>query len=295
MIYLLVDANNLAARHFYANKELMRADGFRTGLIYGVLKGLAYARHVADVPWNRVVMVWDGGRSEYRQEIYPEYKKGRKLSSPKTQQEEEETESYYYQMNLVRGMLPYLGLRQIHVKGVEADDVISVFTYLLEQDNHETIVYSGDKDMHQLARKSCRIFDPKKEILTEEQILEHWEVSSVDDILWLRTVQGDASDNIKGVAGIGVKRAKLALTQRDAGVNEDQRWWQKVCDNRDIVERNRRLMRLPATWEETYYRPEQCLEATEQFLQEPRRDLITFAQECKKYELQSILENLTSW
>lgn len=297
MQYLLVDANNLAARHYYANKELSRKDGFKTGLIYGVLKGLAYVKYTTQVSWSEVVVVWDGGRSETRCQMYPEYKQGRKLSSPKTPQEEADAESYYYQMNLVRGILPYLGLRQIKVPGVEADDIISVLTYLLEEDGHSSIVYSGDKDMHQLARPMCLIFDPKKDILTAEDIKKMWDVEQIDDILWLRAVTGDASDNIKGVPQVGEKRAKLALAQKKLAndLSQNTKWWSKVCDNQETVSRNIKLMRLPTTLEETFYTPEQCYEALDQFSTVTKRDIVGFGKECKKYELQSIIEEISRW
>lgn len=330
MNYLLIDANNLAARCHHAQNDLSTANGTKTGAIYGSLRGISWVRNTLKIPLYAVVLIWDGGHSSVRKLAYPEYKKGRKLNTPNTPEQEADSKAYRWQLEKLREILAHTEVKQVQVPGVEADDLISVFAALLKQDGHAITVFSGDNDMHQLA-DIVTIFDPKKEVMSDGDILKKWKLNDLADIALKKAMWGDSSDNIKGVPGVGDKRASIAccFLKAEAGrvvkKNEDAdggdaRLVEKIltgvfCEHSDkglckeckkekepkttsfksIVERNLVLMDLPRTWDDSLLTWGQCEEALVQFLNVSQGDFQQFIAELKTLEMHSILETLGRW
>lgn len=306
MNYLLIDINNLAARCFHAQNALSTADGTKTGAIYGALRGISWVRNTLKIPLYAVVLLWDGGHSEKRKLAYPDYKRGRRLNEPKTPEQEADSKAYRWQLKKLREILSYTEVKQVRVLGVEADDLISVFSALLEQDGHAITVFSGDNDMHQLS-DIVTIFDPKKELLSESDILKKWKLLEISDIVLKKAIWGDSSDNIKGVPGVGDKRAsivccylsavdgELVVRNGDPATGADAKFVQKVLDAKDIVERNLLLMELPRSWDKSLYTLDQAEEALVQFLRSSPDDFQAFIAELKELEMHSILETLGRW
>jgi len=309
---LLVDGNNLAARSFFAMPELATTDEIRTGAILGFIKGLSWVRYKTKVPLFQTVVLWDGGHAEFRKKLYPDYKAGRSM-------QKEDREDYYRQMDVIRQLLKVSGCRQIKVDGVEADDLISIFGEFLRKQGDSSIIYSADGDFHQLASRSCQIFDPHASLLGPPDFQKKWGVP-IEKILLKKCLVGDSSDNIKGVPKIGDKRANIVcaylgiqhnlpssksgkdphhtwrVTKEKLGWSEaDGKWIELALENKLLINRNIRLMRLPLRWERTHYTEDQALDALNQWLHKPLKNRRKFIELLGRYEMDSILEDLSSW
>ena len=143
MRYLLVDTNHLASRCRHASKDLRTGDGRRSGVVYGVIRGLSWAKNFTRVNDSCVLCFWDAGRAPQRMDLYPEYKSGRQKPDP-TEEEVLERREYYQQIDAAIEGLSHAGIRQIRVTGTEADDLIAIYAKFNADNGHNAIVYSGD-------------------------------------------------------------------------------------------------------------------------------------------------------
>lgn len=293
---LLVDGNHLAHRARYACSELATADGRLSGTIYGFLRGLCHTANLLAVEAEETVVVWDGGVAAWRRELCPTYKSGRKPETP-TPEQEAEYRGFCEQLDALQtAALPSLGVRQVRVGGCEADDVLAVLASTLSQvHGHTVTLFSGDKDFHQLAGRGIRLQDPRHDLRTTEGLCEQWGVASPDQILLVRAIQGDASDKLPGVPGIGEARSKICArywTTPDTAIPEKEAKIVRKAreEYRQIVERNLQVMRLPSCWQETCYTVEQGQAVFSQALSAPLKSPLAFAKLCNEWELQSLAE-----
>ena len=145
----LVDGNHVACRCFYsAVSNLRKSDGEATGVVYGFFKSFFYSLKKISGTREESIVVWDGGKSVKRLELFPDYKKREKLK-------DEEYTEYLQQLTLIREGLTYLGVKQVYVSGVEADDVLSI---LANSCKSNVVIVSGDKDFHQCVSDKVSIF-----------------------------------------------------------------------------------------------------------------------------------------
>jgi DNA polymerase-1 len=257
-------------------------------VIHGFFKGLLYtATQVGALPTD-TICVWDGGRSAVRREIYPQYKERK----PK-ETDQEELLSFSQQCGAIRAALKSLGMRSIYVLGVEADDVISILAHL---GTDVVSIFSGDKDFHQLASKRISIFDPRQDRLYLSDVLSEWQVDTTDQILWMRAIIGDSSDNIVGVPKVGRKRAHcVVLGDSDYRTTGKAQRWQEVCkQHQDIILRNIQLMKLPKTLQESFYNEDQAQQVMSQYVACPERRWDKFVEFCQEWELSELLSTF-SW
>lgn len=313
--YLLVDANNLAARCHHAMIQLARSDGQKTGAIMGFLKGLSWVRWKTHIPLRDTVIIWDGGHSAARKELLPSYKAGRKLNEPVTREEKANKLAYREQLEHLQRAMTSLEVRQVKVPGVEADDLIGIFANLATKNGDHSIIYSGDGDMYQLFSPTCRIFDPQKDLLGWGDIQAKFGVEAPEDLKLFRAVVGDTSDNIKGVKGLGKKRAQIVCSYLRARLgieqdeltykiepkpgrvpsSKDQKHVDKALAEKKILVRNLKLMVLPKSFEDSMLTFEQYEAALLQWMSPGTRNTRTFIEFLNEFELHSILENLSNW
>ena len=299
---LYVDANNLAARCYFAQMELFTLDGRRSGGIHGFFKSLAALRSQLNVENEKTCIFWDGGRSKFRTDLYPEYKQGRKLNNPKTEREIAIAQDYKTTLKEIKKALKFRPIRQVDVEGVEADDLIAVMAHTVEE---PVVVHSGDKDMCQLASQRVTVLDPKKGIRKPEEIAQDFGLPLFDRdrLLLARAIIGDVSDNVKGIKGIGEKRAAkvmpylkqdgyLVYQDRPCSHGPTQKLIDRVIEEQDIIKRNIDLMRLPFVWTDIYYEPQQMESAMVQFLEVPEANWPAFVQFLDEWELEEVKEDL---
>lgn len=301
---LLIDGNHLAGRCWATMGELTTSQGKYSGVLFGFLNGLSYIKHETEIDYPEIYICWDAGRCAKRMEIYPEYKGGRVSDTP-TEQEIEKRLAYKEQLRALGEVLEYVGCRQVRVGGVEADDLIGILSKDFENQGLDTIIYSGDKDMHQLASERTKIFDPKAGLRDLKTLLADWQLPSTKHVLYYKVMTGDPSDNISGIGGFGDVKARKILSVMD--FKDDEVIWttpyppgisklvDKYKERSDIIKRNLSLVRLPRTWQDSYYSLDQGIEALQQTLTQPKRSEIKFVAFCRAWELTSIVEKLHRW
>lgn len=259
---LLVDAMNLFIRS-YAAVPSMDDNGNHIGGMVGFLKSLGLA--VRSFKPTRVIIVFDGkGGSQRRRKLYPEYKANRKPPvrlnrSYDLTSDEQEKQNMKFQLVTLVELLEHLPVTIFALDNVEADDVIAYLSQMVTQENGESIIYSTDKDFFQLAAHNVKIYNPvKKKTFSEDVILEDYGIHP-KHFHFFRALNGDKSDNISGVKGVGEITLKKYLPEiADPTINVDLQFIEdkykdvkkvpklieNILSNKDIVERNIHLMNL---------------------------------------------------
>jgi 5'-3' exonuclease len=156
-----------------------------------------------------VCVCWDWEGSKIKEALYPEYKEARRIVREK---KDPLDKSLFIdigqQIKEVQGVLPYFGIKQVKVRGVEADDVIG----LLCEELKDVLVVSSDKDLLQLVENGTLVYyTPRDVLVTKDNFKELFGVPP-ELFLYYKCILGDASDNIAGLMGFGPKTsAKLVL------------------------------------------------------------------------------------
>jgi DNA polymerase-1 len=261
---LLVDGLNTYIRSFMAVPSL-NDDGLHTGGIAGFLKSVGYAIKLLNP--TRVIVVFDGkGGSQKRRKIYPGYKNGRRtdirLNRTYEELSDSITESQNFKKELIRTVnyLDVLPVTVMALDQVEADDTIAYLAKQTFKDSNVTIM-STDKDFLQLASDKINIWSPvKKKIFGCKEIVDEYGINCKNFVFY-RVMEGDVSDNIPGLDGVGLKRVLQAFPflgeepqvclQQIYNYSENNKGkykiYERVLDNKLLLERNYELMQLHNT------------------------------------------------
>lgn len=240
-------------------------DGLHTGGIAGFLKSVGYAIKLLSP--TRVIIVFDGkGGSQKRRKIYPGYKNGRKtdirLNRTYDDLSDSLTESQNFKKELIRTVnyLDVLPVTVMSMDQVEADDTIAYLAKQTFKDSNVTIM-STDKDFLQLASDKISIWSPvKKKIFGCKEIVDEYGISCKNFIFY-RIMEGDTSDNIPGLEGVGLKRViqafpflgeepQVCLQQiYNYAENNISKYkiYERVLNSKLLLERNYELMQLHNT------------------------------------------------
>jgi len=199
---------------------------------------------------DKVFVVWDGSKSEWRKELYSDYKK--KNYDNLSDTTKVMLASIHEQEDVIRNqVLPELPIVQLYEGGIEADDIVCAACHVLSRiPNQKTVIASTDHDFYQLLEMADIAKDTTSVLYTKEDFEKQFGFSSTE-FLFYRAMVGDSSDNIKGVTGIGEKTAKKILTDYKS-LNEflemkdvPKEYRQKnLLDEIDVFERNVKLIDL---------------------------------------------------
>lgn len=198
MKYILLDISGIIYRAFFAlnQDKFHRSDGFPTNAILGTINILKQINK--KFPDHIFVACRDSKRSELlRSQETDTYKQNRKSADPVLAQQFEHIYKSIEAMNIT----------SIKCTGYEADDIIATLAFILHKD-HEVIIASSDKDMNQLlVYDNVRIYNPaKKDFFDSDDCFQKFQVTPYNFTFYQAFV-GDASDNIKGIKGVGPKTA----------------------------------------------------------------------------------------
>ncbi|WP_407311118.1 DNA polymerase I [Desulfosporosinus sp. SB140] len=200
---VILDGNSLANRAFYALPLLTTSDGRPTNVLHGFLTMLF--RLEQEQHPDYWVVAFDKTKATVRIEQYAGYKAQRK----------ETPEGLRPQFDYLKEILTELDVPMLELAGYEADDLIAAVTKQAELQGMEIQVYTGDRDALQLISPKTHIFLTKKGISEVECYDEHalWERYQLRpyQIIDLKGLMGDTSDNIPGVPGVGEKTALKLL------------------------------------------------------------------------------------
>ncbi|KAA8784341.1 DNA polymerase-1 [Paenibacillus sp. 4624] len=203
--FILIDGNSIIYRAFFAMPPLTNSKGLHTNAVYGFTTMLL--RLLEEHKPTHVMVAFDAGKVTFRHEGYQEYKGGREKTPPELSE----------QFPLLKELLKGLGIAQFELAGFEADDIIGTLTKRADDAGRQVLVVSGDKDMLQLASDHVHIGLTRKgvteiELYDPAQIKERYGLTPLQ-IIDLKGLMGDASDNIPGIPGVGEKTALKLLHQ----------------------------------------------------------------------------------
>ena len=207
MKLLVLDGNSILNRAFYGIKLLTTKDGLFTNGIYGFLTMLSKIE--SDVTPDGVAIAFDLKAPTFRHKAYDGYKAKRKGMPDELAQ----------QMPILKELLGYLGYHIVECEGYEADDILGTLALSCENSNNTCILATGDRDSLQLVndKTNVRLVTTKfgatqTTLFDKAKIMEEFGVSPLQ-LIDIKAIQGDTSDNIPGVAGIGPKGATELITK----------------------------------------------------------------------------------
>lgn len=207
MTVVLIDARNALYRFGYTFIGFQSSEGVKTGAIYGLFNVLL--RLKKKYPDAKFVMVWDGAGKGWRYNVFPEYKANRKKTkSP-------EVLAVLEQIPTVQRLTNLIGIPQICVPRMEADDIIGLLTVRCLKNKWKPVVYSSDKDFMQLMHMGVKVIrdvDKTNKLAAESARTVRKKFGCEPEfLLRVRAIAGDKSDGIPNpVPGIGpMKAAKL--------------------------------------------------------------------------------------
>ncbi len=308
---VIIDANNIAKRARHGGLVLRaRSDGRRTATIFGFLRILATSLRTLKACGYHTTLVWDGGHSAYRKALYPDYKK-----RVRTPAEMLEDVIYNEQVKVLREeFIPALGIPSGSIPGIEADDIISSVAIGSAPATRPCVIVSGDSDFHQIVSDGViHQLNSDGDIIHEAQVLAKWGTKG-HGIALAKSIIGDTSDKIKGVPGIGVKRAAALVPYYDlilehvrkrANGTADANWslpaeyaekHAKVhaflLAGFEVLERNLKMITLPDFFDDDHF-PD--TEARVKFCHEVLRDggkpldTYRFSALCREWELDDLI------
>ena len=204
---ILIDGNNLLFRSYYAtayNGNLMKnSKGFPTNALYGFINMLN--KIINEENPEYIMVAFDKGHN-FRQDMYDNYKDGR-IETP---------QDLKVQFKEAKEICTLLGIKYIECDNYEADDIIGTFARMADEDkNYNATIISSDKDLLQLISDEVNVKLLKQKdyiMMDENKFMEVYGIKPIR-MIDLKSLMGDASDNIPGVKGIGEKTA-LSLLQK---------------------------------------------------------------------------------
>lgn len=202
---ILIDGNNIIYRAFFAMPPLTNTAGQQTNAVYGFTTMLL--RLIEEHKPTHMIVAFDAGKVTFRHEGYEDYKGGRQKTPPELSE----------QFPLLKELLTNLGVPQFEIGNYEADDIIGTISRQADEAGRKVMIVSGDKDMLQLASEHTTVALIRKgvtevELYGPEQIRDKYDLTP-EQIIDLKGLMGDASDNIPGVPGVGEKTALKLLHQ----------------------------------------------------------------------------------
>lgn len=229
---ILVDGNSIGYAGHHATK--LRVGGLETQAI------LSFVRSMRAELWSNpragLMVLWDG-HAQWRYDLHPDYKSNRDDSPEKRR----EREAYKAQRPYIARALHSLGVTQMTAYDREADDLAGLMTARLVARGDEVELSTGDEDWLQLLRKGVTWRDPRDsdKVVTLSNFLDKTGFANPYAFLEGKALQGDGSDVISGVGGIGKGTAPLFLAEHGSV----RRFWQR-CEAGEIKPANKAQQRL---------------------------------------------------
>lgn len=202
--FIVIDGNSLINRAFYGLPPLKSLSGNPCGAIYGFLNILLNL--ISTEKPNHLVCVFDAGKHTFRHDMYADYK-GTRSSMP---------EDLHYQLKELKKILKAMNIMVKEIPEIEADDIIGSISRKFKE---EFILISGDKDLLQLVNNNTTVWLTQKGIsnvlkVDEKVLMDEFKIKPYQ-VIELKSIMGDSSDNIPGVAGIGKIGANKLIEEFD--------------------------------------------------------------------------------
>ena len=197
--FMIIDGNSLAYRAFYALPVLSNSKGFITNAIYGFYKMLT--KVIEEEKPAYLAVAFDKGKTVFRHQHYKEYKGTRKKTP----------EELILQFPVLKDLLKAMKIAFLEMEGYEADDLIGTLAKLGEKEGLANLIVTGDRDALQLISSQTKVLLTRKgiselDIFDEQVLVEKYGLRPVQ-MIDVKGLMGDTSDNIPGIPGVGEKTA----------------------------------------------------------------------------------------
>ena len=197
MTLLVLDGNSIINRAFYGIKLLTTKNGDYTNAVYGFLNMMLRFEDICKP--DAVAVAFDLHAPTFRHKMYDAYKAGRHAMPDELRS----------QMPVVKNLLKLLGIKVLECEGWEADDILGTLAEACREKGDSCYLATGDRDSLQLAHDGVKVLlarTKSTDVMDEKTIFETYGVEP-HDLIQVKALQGDSSDNIPGVKGIGEKTA----------------------------------------------------------------------------------------
>ena len=234
---LIFDSNYISWTCAFALSRGMTYSGNRTEIIFGFMKQIIALTENFEA--TQIVFCWDSRESK-RREVYPEYKGNRRKEL--TEEEKESLSLVYKQFDEIRlTVLPELGFWNIFtLSGYESDDLIANIVLDPKNNHDQIVVISSDSDLYQLLNW-CSVYSiTKAQTMDKEIFTRHYGISP-EEWIHVKAIAGCNTDNVKGVGGIGEKKA---ISYLKGNLNHGKMYF-KIINSQDVIDRNLALVTLP--------------------------------------------------
>ncbi len=232
---IIIDAHALIHRAWHALPPLKTKDGLLVNAVYGFTSILL--RVLKDLKATHIAVAFDRKEKTLRRQEFAEYK-AQRVKQP---------DEFYAQIPLVKKVVETFDMPIFEKAGYEADDLIGAVCKKLDPEkNVETIIVTGDLDTLQLVDDNTKVYTLKKGIsdtvlYDEQAVKERFSGLGPEQIINLKALAGDASDNIPGVKGIGEVSA-INLLKEFGDLNSIYDYLKKYPEGKKIKERTRELL-----------------------------------------------------
>ncbi len=239
---VLLDGYSLMYRAFHALSTPMTApDGTPTNAVHGFVMMLL--RVLDEEAPTAAAVAFDVSKHTFRTDLYDGYKANRKPMPEELRQQDP----------VIRDLLERMGLRIVECEGFEADDILGTLSRQCEEKGMEALLVTGDRDSFQLAGENTSILYTKRGISETQRVTPAWvrETYGVTpaQLIDVKGLMGDASDNIPGVPGVGEKTALRLIAQygdlehvlAGADKGEKGRLRERLLENADLARLSRTL------------------------------------------------------
>lgn len=255
---MIVDAMNLFVRCFIASPLV--SQGQHIGGIVGFVQSLN--KMIFENNPSQCVVVWEGGGSLRRRQIFPEYKGKRKPQRLNRFEDigvVDTVDNQNWQIKSIIEILNHLPIRQVYVSDCEADDIIGYLAKYYYRDK-SVLIISSDHDYLQLVNDNVKIWSPTlKDYVNREWVLQRYQITP-QNLCLARCFSGDKSDMIQGVEGVGIKTLVKSFPQfsreeevlieeileqaKEEAKTSKKKVYSSIVNSEDLIRRNFRLMYL---------------------------------------------------
>lgn len=229
---VLIDGSFLAHRCYFGGPVTLSQSGKPNNMLRSVVR--VVNRVLRTLSPKYVVFVLDSGLKNFRHELLPTYKGNR---GPKP-------EELKAQLAVLAELIRSMGIAVITSGNYEADDVLGTLSKKFADKEIFSYIVTGDKDMMQCVNALVNVYNPFKDVIYDvEKVNEAYGVGP-EGIVSLLAMIGDSADNIDGVPGVGPKYALMMM-----GTVAPTAIYQRCCEYSELLDRNRKLIRLCYTVE----------------------------------------------
>ena len=203
---LILDANSIVNRGFYAVRPLTNKDGLNTNAIFGFLN--IFFKYVEEIKPDYIAAAFDVSAPTFRHKMFDGYKATRHKMPDELRE----------QIPVLKDVLTAMNIPILELAGYEADDIIGTVSRVCEEQDVNCCVLTGDRDDLQLASQKTHIHlvitkmgNTETTVYDDKKVYEKYGVTP-SEFIDLKAIMGDSSDNIPGVKGIGEKGATALIT-----------------------------------------------------------------------------------